>query len=111
MITYIILVFLEFLRSQRDDVADHVIYRLLYVLDIFLFMFIFLKTKSKCVFSISPPPPALFQIHVRTNLCVDVFIGGSSSIINKDALFGTLGGILHWGIEPCLVCVKPVLYH
>lgn len=56
-------------------------------------------------------PPALFQIHVRTNLCVDVFIGGSSSIINKDALFGTLGGILHWGIEPCLVCVKPVLYH
>lgn len=63
------------------------------------------------VYSPSPPPPALFQIHVRTNLYVDVFIGGSSSIINKDALFGTLGGILHWGIEPCLVCVKSVLYH
>lgn len=47
-------------------------------------------------------PHTLFQIHVRTNLCVDVFIGGSSSIINKDALFGALGGILHWGIEPCV---------
>lgn len=57
----------------------------------------------------SPSPPYFIPNPCKNEpLC---WLEAVPVLLTKMLYLGALGGILHWGIEPCLGCVKPVLYH